>query len=194
MADQITNLEQLLDKLGEAADDRDRVALGTMLGAVGTRSFGPLLLFAGVISFSPLSGIPGVPTVMATLVLLIAVQLLLGRDHFWLPDRLLKRSISNDKVAKALKWMRPPARLIDRWIKPRLTFLVKGPSQYVIASLCVVIGLGMPVMELVPFSATAAGAAITAFGLSLIAHDGLLASFAFLVTALLFGLIAYHVF
>jgi hypothetical protein len=36
----------------------------------------------------------------------------------------------------------------------------------------------MPVMEVIPFSASGAGAALTAFGLALIAHDGLTALFA----------------
>lgn len=46
-------------------------------------------------------------------------------------------------------------------------------------------------MEFVPFSATGAGAALTAFGLALIAHDGLLALIAFLFTALTFGVVIY---
>jgi hypothetical protein len=50
----------------------------------------------------------------------------------------------------------------------------------------------MPAMELVPFSANGAGAALTAFGLSLIAHDGLLALLAFVFTAMTFGLVLYN--
>lgn len=38
-------------------------------------------------------------------------------------------------------------------------------------------------MEVVPCSANLAGAALTAFGLALIAHDGLLALIAFAFTA-----------
>ena len=41
----------------------------------------------------------------------------------------------------------------------------------------------MPVMEVVPFSANLAGIALTAFGLAVIAHDGLLALVAFAATA-----------
>ena len=50
----------------------------------------------------------------------------------------------------------------------------------------------MPVMEVIPFSANAAGAALTAFGLSLIARDGLLALIAFTFTAITIGLVAYN--
>jgi hypothetical protein len=44
-----------------------------------------LLLLASVALASPLSGIPGIPTSMGVLVLLIAGQLIVGRDYFWLP-------------------------------------------------------------------------------------------------------------
>lgn len=51
----------------------------------------------------------------------------------------------------------------------------------------------MPVMEAIPFSAGGAGAALTAFGLALIAHDGLTALFALIFTVTTGGLILYHV-
>jgi hypothetical protein len=50
----------------------------------------------------------------------------------------------------------------------------------------------MPVMEVIPFSVNLAGAALTAFGLSLIAHDGLLALCAFGITFLAFGVIVFN--
>ena len=85
MVQELTGLEQLLDRIGKTADNRNRIFLSTILETVGSRSFGPLLLMAGVILASPLSGIPGMPTTMGVLVLLIAVQLLFDRKHFWLP-------------------------------------------------------------------------------------------------------------
>ena len=42
----------------------------------------------------------------------------------------------------------------------------------------------LPFMEVVPFSANAGGLAIVAFGLALIARDGLLALFSFILTGL----------
>ncbi len=57
---------------------------------------------------------------------------------------------------------------------------------------CILIAAAMPAMEFIPFSANLAGAALTAFGLSLIAHDGVLALFAFGFTALTFGVVAYN--
>lgn len=190
MPQEFTSLSQLLDHIATNVQHRERISLGLVVRAVGGRSFAPLLLLVGIILFSPLSGIPGIPTIMAILVLLVAVQLLFGRSYFWLPQWTLRRSISKAKMNRALRWLAGPARFIDRWLKPRLVFLLGRPGTYAIAGICAIIALALPVMEVVPFSATVAGMALTAFGLALVAHDGALALFAFVVTVLVFGLIA----
>lgn len=187
MPPDLTNLEQLLDKIETAAKSFDRVSLEVIIKAVGNRSFGPLLLLVGAILASPLSGIPGMPTIMGLLVLLIAVQLLFRRDHFWLPRWLLKRSVEEKKLYKTLDWLRPPARFIDRWLRPRLTVLIHGFSIYCIAITCLFIAIWLPAMELLPFTASGAGAILAAFGLALIAHDGFLALLAYVFTFVIFG-------
>lgn len=136
--------------------------------------------------------IPGVPSIMGVLVVLTAGQLLFRRNHFWLPQWLLKRSVAQNKLCKTLEWLRRPARFVDRLLRPRLTMLTYRTGSYVIAIVCIVIAAATPVMEAVPFSANVAGAAITAFGLALIAHDGLLALLAFVFTAMTGGLIVYN--
>ena len=161
------------------------------LKTIGSRSFGPLLLLVGIVLVSPLSGIPGMATSMAALLLLIAVQMLFRREYFWLPRWLLARSIARTKFCKAIEWLQAPARSIDHWLHPRLLFFVDGFSKYMVAIFCILIAAGMPIMELVPFSATTAGVAVATFGLSLISHDGLLALLAFLSTALTLGLVIY---
>ena len=169
------DLEQLLDRLSEAgAEAEGKISLEEAVEAVGRRSFGPLLLLAGLIAASPLSGIPGLPTTVAVLVMMVGVQMLVGRKHFWLPRWVLERRISTKKFCKALSFMRPAARGVDRFLRPRLTVLTRGAGTYVIATICVLIAMTMPPLEILPFLATIAGIALTAFGLALIAHDGLL--------------------
>lgn len=182
MKQTLTNLQQLLDCICQGVESDEQVSLRSVVEAVGNRSFGPLLLLAGITLISPLSGIPGMATVMGILVILIASQLLLGRRYFWLPSWLLDRSLSRAKVLTMIRWMRPPARYIDHFLRPRLDFFIRGFSIYLIAIICITIALSMPAMELIPFSASSAGVAITTFGLSLIAHDGLLACVAFTVS------------
>ena len=170
------DLEGLLDFLEEAGKevDADSISVETMLNAVGTRSFGAMLLVPGLLTFSPLSGIVGLPTLCGLLVLLIAGQLLARRKHFWLPRWLLKRSLPRKRFLKALRFLRPGARWIDKLIKHRLTMLTHGAAAWVVAVICIFIALSMPVLELVPFANSLSGAALAAIGLGLIAQDGLL--------------------
>lgn len=189
-----TNLEELLDQIEDAAKEQ-QVTMEAVMHMVGRRSFGPLLLAAGLITLAPVIGdIPGVPTLIGLFVFLIAGQLLIGQDHFWLPGWLLKRSIGRDKLCKALKWLRPPARFIDRFLRSRLPFLVHGGARYVIAIICLGIALCMPLMEVVPFSANAAGAVLFAFGLALIANDGIVALLAYILMTVTYGVIAFNLF
>ena len=188
----ITSLEELLDQVGEAERDGERVSLGAVMDVIGHRSFGPFLLVAGLATLAPLVGdIPGVPTIIGACVILIAVQLLFGADHFWLPGWLLRRSVKRESLRKGMKWMRRPARFVDRFLHPRLSVLTRGPGMWATAIVCVAIGGVMPVMEVVPFSANLAGAALTAFGLSLVTRDGLMALLAFTFTAGVAGVVVY---
>ncbi len=186
----ITNLEELLDRLADAPVDDGRVTFDAVLDVIGRRSFGPLLLVAGLITAAPVVGdVPGVPTIIGLFVLAIAGQLLFGRDHFWLPGWLLKLSVARRTFEKALGWMRKPARFVDRLLRQRLAMFTHGAGMYAMAVACAGIALAMPAMEVVPFSANGAGAAFAAFGLAMIAEDGLLALLAFLFTVTTFGLL-----
>ncbi len=170
-----SNLEQLLDQLAETADSENQaISMADIIDATGSRSFSPLLLMAGVVIASPLGGIPVLPTLVAIIVGLVSVQMLMGRRHFWLPDWLLNRSVDKDKVIVTVSTLRRPARLIDRLIKPRLTGLIQDRGQQLIALVCILIALALPLMELIPFSALLAGIALTAFGLALVSYDGAL--------------------
>jgi hypothetical protein len=175
MSKEPKSLKELLDRVGEAASNGDRVSLSDILDEIGYRSFGPMLLMAGVIILIPLTGgIPGVPVLVGFFVLLVAVQMLLQRPSIWMPQWLLDRSIASKKVRKGLSWTQRPARFIDKIIKRRLSSFTAGPMKKLIAPLCILVAAAMPLTEVVPFSATLAGLALATFGLALVAQDGLL--------------------
>ena len=181
--DDPNSLKELLDRLRDGTDGQHRVSVGDILAVVGERSFGPLALVAGLVTLAPLIGdIPGVPTLLALMVLLTVGQLLFQRETIWIPARLANRSMEQEKLDKGLDWLEKPARFLDRWTRPRLVFLVRGPGQYVMAVLCLLVAAAMPLMEIIPFSANGGGLALVAFGLAIIARDGLLALFAALTT------------
>lgn len=169
-----TTLMDLIESIETLEQGASRVSVDDVVSAVGRRSFGPLLLVAGLITLAPIIGdIPGMPTLMAVLVLLVSVQLLAGREAFWLPGFLLKRSLSRQKFDKGLQLMKKPARWVDGLLRVRLPWLTGYIGIRVTALVCLMIALAMPPMEFIPFSANGAGLALVLLGLGLVARDGL---------------------
>jgi len=168
------DLGTLLELLEHAGEADQPVSIDCMLQATGQRSFGALLLVPGLLVFSPLSGIPGLPSLFAVMVTLIALQLLVGRRHIWLPQWLLRRTASRSKYDRAMAFLKRPAGFIDRLLRRRLTFLTEGIAVRFNALLCLLIAATMPPLELIPFGNSTAGAALSILGLGMMARDGVL--------------------
>tara|TARA_B100000929_G_scaffold258239_1_gene221368 strand:+ start:134 stop:727 length:594 start_codon:yes stop_codon:yes gene_type:complete len=185
-----TNLTELIHTMERMERENAQVSVDDVVHAVGRRSFGPLLLLAGLITLAPIIGdIPGMPTLMAALVLLTSVQLLIGRATFWLPGWLLNRSLSRHKFDKGLHYMKKPARWIDGLLGVRLAWMTGYIGIRVTAFACLLVALAMPPMEFIPFSANGAGLALSLFGLGLVARDGLMLALGFLLTGVTFTVV-----
>lgn len=172
--DGIETANGLLDELGELTDEQGHVSLDDLVRRIGPRGFGPLLFVPALIGMSPLGGIPGVPTLIALALALIAGQVLIGRRHIWLPGVLRRRNVTADALGHAIDVARPAANRMDRWFGRRLAGLVSRPAK--IAAAAIVLGLcaTVPPLELVPFAAVAPMGAIALIGLGFTARDGML--------------------
>jgi hypothetical protein len=169
-----TTASGLLDDIHELACQSRHVSLGDLVGLFGRRGFGPLLFVPAMVVVSPLGGIPGVPTVFAVVIALIAVQVLIGRSEIWMPAVLQSRNLDAAAVDRAVLKARPVAERMDRWFGHRLTGLVSQPAK--LAAATVVLGLSVivPPLELIPFVAALPMLAIALIGLAFTARDGVL--------------------
>lgn len=187
---QASSLTGLIHAMENMEQVSSRVSVNDVLNAVGRRSFGPLLLVAGLITLAPIVGdIPGIPTLMAVLVILTSSQLLAGRRTFWLPRWLLNRSVSRKRFAKAIQAMKKPAKWGDGLLGVRLSWMSGYVGIRVTALACLLVAFAMPPMEFIPFTANGAGLALTLFGLGLVAKDGLMLALGFLLTGVTFSVV-----
>ena len=176
------NLQSLLDQICAEVDcglnpaARDQVQFRDVLSTVGRRAYGPLLLVVGLFAISPATVVPGMTWLSAALVLVIALQLAVGKPTPWLPRGALDATISRALLVKAVNGFRPWARRIDGLLKPRLRFLTMQPFVNLIALLCVAAALITFPLGLIPFAPLAPGLAIVLFGLGMTARDGLVLS------------------
>ena len=166
-------LTDILDDL-EANADGEALSVGDIVAAFRYRSFGPLILAPAIIAVLPTGALPGVPTTMALCIMLVAGQLLVGRQHAWLPRTLKERWISRESFCKAFTFARRYTRFIDRFIHPRLDALTTGPVRRLVAGVCVMLALTMIPLELVPFAGAIPGLSILLLALGMSTEDGLL--------------------
>lgn len=187
-----TSLQSMLDQVEALSRHQHKVSFGDALHAIGHRTFAPILLLIGLIMMVPgPADIPGVPVVLGLLVIVVSAQILMHRQHLWVPQWMENRRVGGRKVQKMARWMRKPARWLDRMTKQRYSWLVRHAGVGIVAISCIIIAAATPVLEFVPFSANLAGLAITAFALALIAKDGLVAAIAMLLSAVTAGIVAY---
>lgn len=151
----------------------ERVSVRDLIDSFGEASFVPALMVPALIVVSPLSGIFGLPTVLGLTMALIAAQMVFGRRTLWLPGFLLRRSIEGRRLLRAVVWLQRPADWFDRQTRPRFTILLTWPLRLIPQLGCMVAGLMMPFLELVPLSSSILGGAITLFSVSFLNRDGL---------------------
>ncbi|MGY6634010.1 MAG: exopolysaccharide biosynthesis protein [Alkalilacustris sp.] len=167
------DLLEILDSLRDLPED-GRVSVGDVLDQLGVRSFAPVLMLVSLLLVSPLSGIPGTPTVSALLLGLIVVQMLLGRDALWLPGFLRSVTVPAGRLRQALEFLRRPVRVVSPLLQPRLLVLTGRTGGFVVLLTCLAITLTMPVMELLPLAISIAGLAMACFAVGLMLRDGVM--------------------
>lgn len=187
------SMGDVLGELDELAANHDEVRVADVLDDFGARSFGPFIMIPAVLEITPVGGIPGVPTVFALFIALIAVQLLIGRDHVWMPQFVQRRAVGSKKLHKAVGKLKGMANFLDRHSKGRLEGLTKGTAIKLVAAVIIALCCTVPPLEFLPFASTIPMLAIAVLGLALTVRDGalLLGSLLFAGLATALGLATY---
>ncbi len=193
MADTPKTVCDILDRLTEIGDENDRASIGDIVQAFGSRSYGPVLLVPALIGISPVGGIPGVPTFLAITLLLIAVQLVFGKNHLWLPGLLKNRSVEGEKLANAAEDMEKVGTWMDKIFHGRLQMFTGPTVARIAAAVIALLCLAVPPLELLPFAVALPMAVIAAFGIALTVRDGLLMLAAFLGSGVAFYILVTQV-
>lgn len=182
MGNQPHNVGEIFDRLDDLAERQECVDLGTIVERFGQRSYGPCLMIPALLELSPVGAVPGVPTFLAATIAIVAVQMLFGRTHVWLPGFIARRGGSATKLRQALAKLRGLARFLDHHFHGRLKRLAHAPFTRLAAGLVIALCLTVPPLEFVPFASSAPMLAIAAFGLAVLVRDGALMIGALLIS------------
>jgi len=153
------------------------VTVGWLMESLGDRSFGVVLLLLGLIGSFPGASVPA-----GIIILLLAVQMMLGRQGPMLPNVLMVRTFPRQRLAAMLARVVPPLRFLERFIRPRW----RGPFQMTkrvvgVATLLLAALLFAPV----PLSNTPPGLVIVLLSFAYLEEDGVLLLIALALAAVL---------
>ncbi|WP_434154998.1 exopolysaccharide biosynthesis protein [Pseudomonas sp. JZ134] len=181
-------LEDVIDGVIELGKEKDKVSVGDIKREIGQRSYGPFLFVPSIIEISPVGGVPGASTFFALIVAVFALQMLFGRNHFWMPRFLAKRSVKSQKIESGLNKVRKVIRGLDKVIRPRLGWATQKTFVRLIAAICLILTTSVPPLEFIPFASLAPFSAICLFGLGLTAKDGVVVLLGMAVSLIAFYL------
>ncbi|MGG5887126.1 exopolysaccharide biosynthesis protein [Falsiroseomonas sp. HC035] len=172
MSDHRTHaLSEVLDRL-ESSIHGESIAVQEVIEKLGPKSFASLMLVFSLIAVSPASAIPGITAIVATIVFILVVQMIIGRECVWLPGFITRRHMSTEKLRKGVAWLRKPVAFVERFLRPRLSFLLHRPWLFLPMVLILGLTLFMPFMEVIPTSGSLASAVIAFFAAGLLTRDG----------------------
>jgi hypothetical protein len=168
-------LERWLDGPGEKT-------LGSLIDLFEEKSF--------AILFVLLLGVPALPLptggathVFEVIAVLLAAQLVVGREEIWLPERWRKRELAGEKQERFLTTLMKIIRRLERISKPRLRFAFNHRASNVVFGL-LVIGGCVAAFLAPPFTGLDT---LPALGVVLLSLGVLLEDFAVVIVGIVIG-------
>ena len=172
------DFRRLLDTMRQG----ETVLFGELVAAVADRGFGILLVLFSLPSALPFPA-PGLSTPFGVVLLILSVQLLMGRERPWIPrwasEKEMKRSTAERMISGAVAFF----SFVERFFRPRLLFL-SGKGAGVLCSVLLLLMSGLMILP-IPLTNTLPAMVIFCTGVALTERDGLA-----LVAALCFGVAA----
>lgn len=186
--DVVRLLRRLADDGGEAG-----LTLGDIRDRLDQRAYGLLILLLSLPCLVP--GLYGVPQVVGVVIILIAGQLLIGREEPWLPGWMLKLRAKGTWLKAMADFAEGRLGWVDRFSRSRLLMFAAGAGERVTAVFMILATLTI----VLPMTNTIPSIALALMALGLIQRDGLfvlggmtvaigwLSALAILAGGLLFG-------
>jgi hypothetical protein len=144
----------------------EHLTLDWLLGRMGGRSFGLVLLLLSIFGL-----LPGVSAFAAVLLMIPAVQMLLARSGPVFPRRLRSRRFEARRLAALLRYVVPALRWLERFVRPRWTTPVEATKR-VVGGTVLLLSAGL--LAPVPLSNVPPALAIMLIAFAYLEEDGAL--------------------
>lgn len=142
------------------------VTLDWLMGRLGDRSFGIVLLLLAILGL-----LPGVSAVAAVLLMVPATQMILARPGPAFPRRVAARRFEARRLARVVRRVVPVLRWLERFIRPRWATPFEATKRVVGG---IVLLLGASLLAPVPLSNVPPALAIALIAFAYLEEDGVL--------------------
>jgi hypothetical protein len=150
----------------------EKVTLADILNLTEERIFGFLMAILSLPSALPLPA-PGYSTPFGIALLVLAVQLVMGRDRPWLPAKILNGSMKLETVQKFVKMGIPWVQRIEKVTKPRMAYICTSPPGRAMLGIAMAL-MAISMMIPIPLTNTLPAMGIFVISFGLLEEDGLI--------------------
>lgn len=144
------------------------VTLGWLIGRLGDRSFGIILLLLALLSMIPGASIP-----VTVLLLVVACQMILARGGPAFTRKLAAYRFRTQRIAALIRNISPALKFLERFIRPRWATPLEGTKRAVGA---VVLLLGLSMFAPIPLSNIPPALLVVLISFAYLERDGVLLS------------------
>jgi hypothetical protein len=170
----VTHRQKLSEEMAalKTRSAEGELTLREAIVVLGVRAYTLLLILLSLPFITPIP-LPGLSTPFGVAVAFIALRLMLGRKP-WLPEKILSRPIPPGFFGKVFAFAAWTIRLLEKMLKPRLTFLTDTVPLYRMhAALMVLAAVVLLLPLFIPFTNTFPAWTIILVAAGLLERDGL---------------------
>ncbi|MEL6435326.1 MAG: exopolysaccharide biosynthesis protein [Pseudomonadota bacterium] len=174
-------LSQVLSELAQSQEGNS-VSVACIRDALADRSFATMLALTCLFNLLPFP--PGSTLVLGIPIVVVAVQMVAGRETVWLPKFFLNMSLSSKSFTKLTTAIIPKLRRLERIVRPRYwPFATRKSAERIIGIFALVFGVFVFIP--LPFTNWLPALAGVICALALSERDGI-----WLLIGIAFGLIS----
>ena len=166
----------ILNRLAVVAGP-DGLSMREIRDRLDERGFGLMILILSIPCLVPF--LYGVPQALGVPILLLAGQVLLGREEPWLPEPILRRRIPKDWLVRMATFASNRMRWLERVARPRLKALACGPGERVAGVFMILATITI----ILPLTNTIPSVALALLATGLLARDGVFVAIGALISA-----------
>jgi len=167
------------------------VGVRMVVERVGDKGFGILLVLLSLPSALPVPA-PGYSTPFGILLVLLGLQMVVGRVTPWLPERALRREFSSETAAKWIRSANRGLHFSEKFVRPRMRWInTRGGRAFLGLIVCCMACL---MILPIPLTNTAPAMVVFCIGVALSEDDGLLAIGSFVLGVIAVAFYVYVIY